>query len=168
MSDHLKNNLLREPVVNFHPHRVIYAEVDPMGWVYYGNYFAWFEAGRGELLRRFDMTYRRVEEEWGLALPVTKCEAQYFRGARYDDLVMIETSLINLTPLRMDFEYRVIDSAALGEPKTEIEFLARAGQPAKPMVEGKTQHVFVDFDGKPKRAGQRILELIERPHQKSH
>ena len=32
--------------------RVRYAETDQMGVVYHGNYFAWFEVGRVELLRQ--------------------------------------------------------------------------------------------------------------------
>ncbi|GAB4324146.1 MAG: hypothetical protein Kow0059_19640 [Candidatus Sumerlaeia bacterium] len=160
MSRRTQQNLLREPVINFHPHRVLYAEVDQMGWVYYGNYFAWFEGGRGELLRRFGMTYRRVEEEWGLALPVTHCEATYHHGARYDDLVLIETRLTVLTPVQMDFEYRVFDAGALGEPDGAAEFMALAGRSARTLVEGKTRHVFVGRDGRVKRGGQLILDLI--------
>ena len=41
--------------------RVRYAETDQMGVVYHGNYFAWFEVGRVELLRQAGWSYKTLE-----------------------------------------------------------------------------------------------------------
>ncbi|HXB11773.1 MAG TPA: thioesterase family protein, partial [Bacteroidia bacterium] len=49
--------------------RVRYAETDRMGYVYYGNYAAYFETGRVEALRALGLSYRVMEEE-GVMLPV--------------------------------------------------------------------------------------------------
>ena len=43
--------------------RVRYAETDQMGVVYHGNYFAWFEVGRVELLRKAGWSYKGLEAE---------------------------------------------------------------------------------------------------------
>ena len=40
-----------------------------MGVAHHGDYFAWFEVGRTDLLRERGMTYRELEAE-GLRLPV--------------------------------------------------------------------------------------------------
>jgi len=51
-------------------HRVTYAETDRMGFVYYANYFVWFEIGRTELIRASGLAYRELED-MGMLLPVT-------------------------------------------------------------------------------------------------
>jgi len=41
--------------------RVRYAETDQMGVAYHGDYFAWFEVGRTDLLRQPDQLRRRLQ-----------------------------------------------------------------------------------------------------------
>ncbi len=58
--------------------RVRYAETDQMGVAYHGEYFAWFEVGRTDLLRELGLTYRELEAD-GLRLPVIEVQARYLR-----------------------------------------------------------------------------------------
>ena len=46
-----------------------YSETDQMGVVYYGNYAAYFEVGRVELLRKLGISYAQLEAD-GTMLPV--------------------------------------------------------------------------------------------------
>ena len=64
--------------------RVRYAETDQMGFAWHGNYLAWFEVARTDLLREFGMTYRELEER-DLCLPVIESGVRHLRPARYDD-----------------------------------------------------------------------------------
>jgi len=41
--------------------RVRYGETDQMGIVYYGNYPLYFEVGRTNLMREFNLTYLSIE-----------------------------------------------------------------------------------------------------------
>ncbi|MFH0911066.1 MAG: thioesterase family protein, partial [Planctomycetota bacterium] len=91
-----------DPRANTIRHRVYYAETDRMGWVYYGNYPAWFERGRTELLREIGLPYRSVEEG-GLFLPVRSCEIRYHRPARYDDLVTFVTVMTRVRTASVAF-----------------------------------------------------------------
>jgi acyl-CoA thioester hydrolase len=68
--------------------RVRYAETDQMSVAYHGNYFAWFEVGRVELLRSLGLTYAGLEEQ-DCILPVVEARCQYRKPARYDDLLEI-------------------------------------------------------------------------------
>ena len=43
--------------------RVRYAETDQMGVAWHGDYFAWFEVGRTDLLREQGLTYRELEAQ---------------------------------------------------------------------------------------------------------
>lgn len=84
--------------------RVRYSETDRMGYMYYGNYAAWFEVGRVELLRTLGMSYRQMEDE-GIILPVRDFNVRYHVPAKYDDEVFLETKLTELSDPRITFDY---------------------------------------------------------------
>ena len=117
--------------------RVIYGDTDQMGFVYYANYLRFFEAGRNEYLRAKGMPYRGIEEELGIRLPVVEAGIQYRLPARYDDLLVVETSLAQVRRASARFEYVV-----------------RRG--TETLVTGHTVHASIDFDG----AIQRLPEEL--------
>ncbi len=73
--------------------RVRYAETDQMGYAYYGVYPQYYEIGRAEMLRSIGFTYRGMEEEHGIMMPVASMNIRYLRPAHYDDLLTIRTNL---------------------------------------------------------------------------
>jgi acyl-CoA thioester hydrolase len=73
-------------------YRIRYAEVDQMGVVYHGNYFALFEAARGEAIRSLGMSYADIEA-MGVLMMVVKLDCKYLRPVKYDELVTITTRL---------------------------------------------------------------------------
>jgi acyl-CoA thioester hydrolase len=83
--------------------RVRYAETDQMGVAYHGDYFAWFEVGRTDLLRHRGLTYRELEQQ-DLRLPVIETGARFLRPALYDDELEIRTRVTSLTGARITFE----------------------------------------------------------------
>jgi len=87
--------------------RVRYGDTDQMGWVYYGHYLRWFEIGRAEMLRSLGRSYREVEEDLGVLMPVLEARCRYFHGARYDERVTLETGLLDHARATMRFGYRV-------------------------------------------------------------
>lgn len=70
--------------------RVRYGETDQMGVLYYGNYALYYEVGRAEAVRQLGFTYKELEE-LGIMMPVVELHSQYFRPARYDDLLTVKT-----------------------------------------------------------------------------
>ncbi len=88
--------------------RVRYGDTDQMGWVYYGNYLRWFEIGRAEMMRSMGRTYRSLEEDENVLMPVLEARCRYFRGARYDEKVAIETGLLAQSRATIVFGYRVL------------------------------------------------------------
>ncbi len=83
--------------------RVRYAETDQMGVVYHGNYFAYFEAGRGEFIRDLGFSYADMERQ-GMILPIVDVHCKFIRPARYDDLITIRTTLKEL-PVHHKIEF---------------------------------------------------------------
>lgn len=75
--------------------RVRYGETDQMGFLYYGYYALYYEVGRAEAIRQLGFTYRELEA-LGIQMPVVELHAQYFRPARYDDLITVKTILKEL------------------------------------------------------------------------
>src|SRR6185295_1633646 len=84
--------------------RVRYAETDQMGYVYYGNYAAYFEVARVETLRNLGFSYKKLEEE-GIMLPVLSFSTRYNKPAFYDDELIIKVSIKELPMARIRFDY---------------------------------------------------------------
>jgi len=123
--------------------RVRYAETDGMGVVYYGNYLTWFEVGRTDLLRQLGESYREIEENERIHLPVIEAHCRYHKPARYDDLVDIVTRASRPSRTRLQFDYE----------------LSRA-QDGVLLASGTTLHVAVGRDGRPCRLPQKLQELL--------
>jgi acyl-CoA thioester hydrolase len=115
------------------PIRVRYAETDQMGVVYYANYFVWFELGRIELMRSLGFTYKELEQKEQLFLPVVEANCRYRAPARYDDLLTLETRVLQLRRSVVRFGYRLLRAPEGG-----------AAPPAVLLTEGETVHVVVD------------------------
>jgi acyl-CoA thioester hydrolase len=84
--------------------RVRFCETDLMGIVHHSNYLAYFEAGRVEWLRRRGVTYT----DWaarGIHLPVVEASVRYRAPARFDDVIAIETRLVELRAASLRFEF---------------------------------------------------------------
>ena len=108
--------------------RVIYGDTDNMGQAYYGNYFRWFEIGRSEMFRSLGLSYKAVEEN-GIFLPVSEAHCKYATPAKYDDILVIETSLDNKIKAGLKFEYKIYDG--------DGEILLAKGYTIHPCVNGE-------------------------------
>ena len=123
--------------------RVRYAETDRMGIVYHAHYLVWFEIGRTEFCRAAGLPYRTLEDS-GLLILVTGASCRYRRAARYDDSVLVATTLPELSARGLAFRYQI--RSAGGER----------------LAEGETRHVFADAAGRPRRAPQEVLDTLAR------
>lgn len=86
--------------------RTRYADVDQMGFVYYGNYATYYEVGRTDAMRDLKTSYKEMEEK-GVWMPVHSMSCRYFKPARYDDFLTITTIVREMPKARMLFEYEV-------------------------------------------------------------
>jgi acyl-CoA thioester hydrolase len=133
---------------NFATYRVIYGDTDQMGVVYYANYLRWFERGRSELLRGSGIPYVSIERR-GMHFPVADVSCRYFRSARYDDLITIETRLASLSRASLSFTYRIVRQG-------DNELLAS----------GSTKHACVNDNGRIIRIAddlaRTLADMLER------
>lgn len=119
--------------------RVRYKETDQMGVVHHGNYLTWFEVGRTEMIRHFWGGYRAIEEQ-GFMLPVTKATLNYHKPALYDDLIRIQTQIVDYTGVRLVFGYKVMRDHEV-------------------LVTGETHHCWTNKALKPLSLKKHSLEL---------
>ena len=110
--------------------RVRYAETDQMGVVYYANYFVWMEVGRTDYCKAVGFSYRDMERD-DANMAVVDASCRYISPARYDDEILIRTSVEKLNRRLITFAYS-ISNAATGEL----------------LAQGKTVHIPVRKDGK--------------------
>ena len=118
--------------------RVRYPETDRMGVVYHAHYLVWFELGRTELMRSLGATYGKLEEEEGISFPVISAGARYRAPARYDELLTVRTTLVEVGRARVRFDYRILRE-----------------EDGKLLVEGFTEHATVGpnvLEGEPRLA----------------
>ena len=107
--------------------RVRYSETDPMGFLHHGNYFAYFEMGRTELLRASGGNYRQMEEA-GMLMVVVSIECKYRKPARYDDLLTLKTRVARVTPAKIEHEYWIYrDGELLTEARSTLACVDRTG-----------------------------------------
>ena len=98
--------------------RVRYAETDQMGVVYYANYFIWMEVGRVEFCRTSGIRYRDIEAG-GYLLVVAEANCRYITPARYDDEIVISTTLADASPrmLALRLRHRSIPRRGANSPR---------------------------------------------------
>ncbi|MEM6395687.1 MAG: thioesterase family protein [Bacteroidota bacterium] len=91
--------------------RVRYALTDQMGYLYYGHYAMLYEVGRTEMLRDLGLTYAEMESQQGVMMPVMSMDMRFVRPARYDELLKIQTELLELPGQTISFRMRVYNEA---------------------------------------------------------
>ncbi len=110
--------------------RVRYFETDAMGIVHHAAYITWFEEGRSAFTRTLGYSYARMEAD-GLLLALAEVHARYHLPARYDDEVIVETTLDAFPSRGMNFSYavrRASDGALLVTGSTRQVAIDRAGR----------------------------------------
>lgn len=112
------------------PVRVRYAETDQMGVVYHANYLVWFEVGRVEFIRQVGLDYASMERS-GALIAVVEATARYKLPARYDDELLIRTTLAHFRGSIVRFRYQIVRSADQAV-----------------LCEGETTHIVVGRDMK--------------------
>lgn len=89
--------------------RVRYGETDQMGYLYYGHYPQYYEVGRAEMIRSLGTSYKEMETEFGIMMPVMSLQMRYVRPALYDELLTIRTVLRQLPESTITFHHEIFN-----------------------------------------------------------
>lgn len=74
------------------PLRVYYEDTDLAGIVYYANYLRFIERARSEWVRELGIDQVQMKAD-GLVFAVRRIEADYLAPARYDDKLVVDTTM---------------------------------------------------------------------------
>ncbi len=122
--------------------RVRYAETDAQGVAHHSSYAVWFESGRVELLRARGVSYRDFEAA-GYMIVVTDLRIRYRSAARFDDLLILHTTLTDVRSRTLAFEYEIRREDGLA------------------LVAGRTDHVVLDLASRqPARLPAELIEVL--------
>lgn len=139
VSDNVKSvNGLRWHEFSLH---VPYAHIDKMGFVYYANYFVYFEMARSALLRDHGLPYTELEKR-GVMLPVVQAVCNYRKPAHFDDLLTVRSRCLPWKGPRLCIAYEIVRAEDL-------------------LAEGHTEHVCMRPDGRPLRPDADLKKLVE-------
>ena len=111
--------------------KVHYHETDKMGITHHSNYVKWMEEARIDFLDQLGYGYARLESE-GISSPVTGRAGQYKHPTTFDDTVCIQVEVEEFKGVRLVIRY-IVTNQATGD----LVFI------------GKSQHCFVNREGKP-------------------
>ncbi|MGL5616529.1 MAG: acyl-CoA thioesterase [Sarcina sp.] len=106
--------------------RVRYAETDAMAIVHHANYYLYFEVAREDLIREMGISYKEMEAK-GIMMPLVETSCKYMDAAKYDDELLIETSIIELSAI-----------------KVRIGYIVKRKEDNKVLAKGETLQTFVD------------------------
>jgi len=124
-------------------YRILYADTDMMGVVYYGNYGRLYEMGRTEMIRGMGLPYIELEKK-GIVMPVFSVESKYRNVLKYDELITIETTVKEVPSVRMEFFHKIYN------------------EDGKLAHEARVVLVFMNMEtGRPVRAPELLTNLLE-------
>ncbi|KIC10682.1 thioesterase [Leisingera sp. ANG-M1] len=122
------------------PVRVYYEDTDMGGIVYHANYLRFIERARSDWVRGIGVDQNAMREA-GLIYVVRRIEADYLAPAKFDEELLVSTSLHTVTPARMVL----------------IQEVTRGGQP---LFRAQVTIVCITTGGKPARLPAEIRALM--------
>src|SRR5213076_2612111 len=107
MTDHNLDGALRDGAHVF-PVRVYYEDTDFSGAVYHANFLKFCERARSECLRLLGIHHRAQSDETGarIGFVVRRMSCEFRKPAHFDDLLEIETRLLEVSGARMELDQR--------------------------------------------------------------
>lgn len=122
--------------------RTYYEDTDAGGVVYHANYLCYFERARTEFMRERGVSVRELHER-GFIFPVVRIEVDYRAPARHDDLLRVETCVLEVGKTSFTVGQQVVRAVD-----------------GKLLVDGRVTLVCVGPGMKAKRLPEELLEVL--------
>ena len=113
-----------------------------MGIVYNTRYLEYFEESRTELLKSIGLSVTKIGEA-GIRLPVVSSYCRYYNGANFEQELIVNSTIKTIPKAKLIIDYKIncADDLSL-------------------LVDGYTEHAFVNSKNKPSKAPKLILEKL--------
>lgn len=118
------------------PVRVYFEDTDFSGLVYHASYVRWCERGRSDYLRLIGNEHRALIEGDAGAEPaafvVRRMRLEFLKPARIDDVLEIETRVVEAKGATLNLAQRVLrDGAVLFEAEVLVVLVSLSGKPQR-------------------------------------
>jgi acyl-CoA thioester hydrolase len=112
--------------------RVYYEDTDASGIVYHANYLKFAERARTEMMRALGFAHSGIATETGIVFTVRRVGTDYLLPARLDDLLSVETRIVEIGGARLLLDQRVCrDGAVLAVLDVLVACVGRNGRPRR-------------------------------------
>lgn len=107
-----------------------FSECDALKMVWHGNYLKYFEDGREDFGKKFDLSYFDIYGQTGLAVPLVHVECDFKKMVGLGEKILVVTTMIDDPASKIIFEYNIFND------KKEL------------VCTGKTIQVFLNLEKK--------------------
>ena len=113
-------------------YRVYYEDTDAGGVVYYANYLKFAERARTEYLRAHGVSQQELVENEGVLFVVRKAEVDLMKPAKLDDLIAIETAVIEQKAATIRMEQNIyLEKTKLCTIKVQLVVINKQFRPIR-------------------------------------
>ena len=91
------------------PLRVLWADTDPAGIVWFGVFFRYFEQAEEELFRRLGQDRTRLLHQLGIFMPRTSLQSRFRSPARLGDEIAVGVGVSSIGERRIEYAFDVRD-----------------------------------------------------------
>ena len=110
------------------PIRVYFEDTDAGGMAYHATYLRWAERARTESLRDMGLPHSLMMERHASILVVRRIEVEYWRPARLDDALVVETRIIAAKAVTLVLDQRMVQGeVTLAALRVELACVDRHG-----------------------------------------
>ena len=83
--------------------KVYYEDTDIGGIVYFANYLKFIKRARTEIIyQQFKMSHKKLKKIYNIMFVVRTCNIKYVKPANFEDELLITTSIIKKTAVRLN------------------------------------------------------------------
>ncbi|MFT5155434.1 MAG: acyl-CoA thioester hydrolase, partial [Planctomycetota bacterium] len=112
------------------------SETDQMGVVHHANYLLYLEEARTSWMRELGCPYHELEAS-GIGLPVRRADLRYLSPARYEDELVVRTTIVGMRGASVRFAYEVHElesSRAILTGEIELACVNLGQSPPRPRL----------------------------------
>ena len=88
--------------------RVYYEDTDASGRVYHANYLKYLERGRSNLIYQSKYNHQELFKKFNIIFVVKSLNINYLKPAFFEDIIEVQTSLNELSRVKLNFNQRII------------------------------------------------------------
>ena len=88
--------------------RVYYEDTDASGRVYHANYLKYLERGRSNLIYQSKYNHQELLKKFNIIFVVKNLNINYLRPAFFEDILEVQTSLNQLSRVKLNFNQKIL------------------------------------------------------------